>query len=83
MPTTPPHRNPYVLPPDLPVPVDDGAAAHLAGARLPALSLPSTQGLCVRLDRLPRPAVFFFYPRTGVPGEPAGDDWDRIPGARG
>jgi hypothetical protein len=28
-------NNPYVLPVDLPVPVDDGAADHLPGARVP------------------------------------------------
>src|SRR6478609_8783701 len=36
--------NPYVLPDDLPVPVDDGAADHLEGAEIPALSLPATSG---------------------------------------
>jgi peroxiredoxin len=30
-----------------------------------------------------RPAVFFFYPRTGEPGRAAGPEWDAIPGARG
>ncbi len=30
-----------------------------------------------------RPAVFFFYPRTGEPGKAAGAEWDAIPGARG
>jgi peroxiredoxin len=30
-----------------------------------------------------RPAVFFFYPRTGEPGKVAGPEWDAIPGARG
>jgi peroxiredoxin len=30
-----------------------------------------------------RPAVFFFYPRTGEPGKAAGPEWDAIPGARG
>lgn len=74
--------SPYVLPEGLPVPVDDGACDHLRGARLPALDLPSTSGCPVALDTLER-AVLFFYPRTGVPGEPAADDWNFIPGARG
>ncbi|TMJ07484.1 MAG: peroxiredoxin, partial [Bacillati bacterium ANGP1] len=30
------------LPPDLPVPQDDGACDHLAGRRVPAIALPST-----------------------------------------
>jgi hypothetical protein len=34
----------HALPTDLPVPLDDGAAHHLPGRRLPALSLPSTLG---------------------------------------
>ena len=29
------------------------------------------------------PHVLFFYPRTGVPGEPPGETWNRLPGARG
>jgi len=34
----------HALPPDLPVPVDDGAADHLVGMRLPALALRATSG---------------------------------------
>lgn len=72
------------LPADLPVPADDGAADHLWNLRLPAdLSLPSTNGgPLVVLANLKR-AVIFFYPRTGLGGQPAGADWDAIPGARG
>ena len=40
------------LPKDLPVPVDDGAAAHLEGALLPDLALPSTDGATVNLTGL-------------------------------
>ena len=73
------------LPDDLPVPVDDGAADHLTGARLPALSLPATDGSAVALDRLgPGRAVVYAYPMTGGgPGATLPDDWDSIPGARG
>jgi len=74
--------NPYVIPEGIPVPVDDGACDHLEGADLPALALPSTAGRRVDLSRLGR-AVLFFYPRTGVPSEPAGAGWSEIPGARG
>ena len=74
------------LPDGLPEPVDDGAAAHLAGAPVPAFALPATDGRTVRLD-LPGGAartVVYAYPRTGRPGEdPLVADWDLIPGARG
>jgi peroxiredoxin len=75
------------LPPDLPVPEDDGAAVHLAGATMPPLELPATTGVPVRVDRVPVGAerlVLYLYPRTGRPGEPElTPDWDQIPGARG
>jgi peroxiredoxin len=77
-------RDVYTLPPDLPVPVDDGAADHLRGAAVPALALPATSGRIVDLAALARrPAVLFFYPRTGGRGQSVGPEWDRIPGARG
>jgi peroxiredoxin len=74
------------LPPDLPVPVDDGAADHLVGLELPSVVLPSTQGGTSDLAELAAEAftlVVYVYPRTGVPGEPSPDGWDEIPGARG
>ena len=74
------------LPPDLPVPEDDGAADHLAGLELPAgLSLPSTQGEDVDLAEVAAEGllVAYVYPRTGTPGEPLPAGWDDIPGARG
>jgi len=74
----------YALPPDLPVPTDDGAAAHLAGRALPAIALPSTGSVRVRLDALgPDWTVLYCYPRTGRPEEPGPPAWDAIPGARG
>lgn len=72
------------LPPDLPVPEDDGGADHLPGLTLPALSLPSTLGDSVDLAELARGRlVLYVYPRTGTPGEPLPEGWDDIPGARG
>ncbi|HWM55562.1 MAG TPA: peroxiredoxin [Solirubrobacterales bacterium] len=73
------------LPPDLPVPVDDGAADHLPGSVLPeGLVLPSTQGGSADLAELARERlVAYVYPRTGVPGDPLPQGWDEIPGARG
>jgi peroxiredoxin len=76
-------RNLLELPKDLPVPQDDGAAKHLAGMRLPALSLAATDGSKVDLSRLKGRTVVYAYPRTGVPGKPLVDGWDAIPGARG
>src|SRR3954467_12823265 len=74
------------LPPDLPAPVDDGAADHLAGLSVPAVRLPSTHGGEVDLARAaagPGQLVVYVYPRTGTPGEPLPEGWDEIPGARG
>jgi peroxiredoxin len=68
----------------IPAPVDDGAAAHLKGMALPAVSLKATDGTMVDLSALKGRVVVFAYPRTGEPGRPAlVDDWDMIPGARG
>ncbi|MGH3356482.1 MAG: peroxiredoxin [Nocardioidaceae bacterium] len=79
--------DPTGLPPDLPVPDDDGAADHLPGLEVPPMALPSTDGDQVRLDITPPGAdrlVVYAYPRTGRPGEePLTPDWDTIPGARG
>jgi peroxiredoxin len=77
-----PH-DPTILPADLPVPPDDGAARHLAGMRLPALALAATDGAVVDLARLAGRTVVYIYPRTGRPGVPLPDGWDAIPGARG
>lgn len=77
-------RSLSTLPPDLPVPVDDGAAAHLVGMRVPHVPLPATDGSTVDLAGLAGTVVVFAYPRTGRPGEASlVDDWDQIPGARG
>jgi len=72
------------LPPDLPVPEDDGAADHLPGAEMPHLSLPSTAGTELDLRQESEGTlVLYVYPRTGKPGEPLLPGWDDIPGARG
>jgi peroxiredoxin len=77
-------HDPYVLPDGLPVPVDDGAAAHLEGQLVPALSLPATSGEDIDLaTAASRTLVVYCYPRTGRPGEPPPPGWDEIPGARG
>ena len=72
------------LPPDLPVPVDDGAGGHLTGLAVPAQVLPSTRGGTADLAELARERlVAYVYPRTGVLGEPSPQGWNEIPGARG
>src|SRR5690242_2063471 len=72
-----------VLPDDLPVPQDDGAARHLAGYKLPSVPLAATDGTPVDLSKLKGRVVVYVYPRTGRPGEPNLEGWDAIPGARG
>lgn len=71
------------LPADLPVPEDDGACDHLPGLRLPALTLPGTDGSEIDLAALAGRTVVYCYPMTGRPGEALPEGWDGIPGARG
>jgi len=71
------------LPADLPVPEDDGAAAHLTGAVMPSITLPATSGEPVDLSRIGPRAIVYVYPMTGKPGVPLVEGWDQIPGARG
>lgn len=76
----------YVETPDwttIPAPEDDGAAAHLPGARMASIALRATDGAMVDLARLSGRTVVYAYPRTGQPGVPNPDGWDMIPGARG
>jgi peroxiredoxin len=76
-------HNPLDLPDDLPVPVDDGAARHLAGLALPDVTLTATDGAGINLARLPGRSVVYIYPRTGRPGQALPTGWNGIPGARG
>jgi peroxiredoxin len=69
----------YTLPPNLPVPEDDGAADHLVGLELPDLVLDSSQGPVDVRDF----DVIYVYPRSGRPGVPPLPGWDETPGARG
>src|SRR5580765_1349669 len=73
----------YSLPPDLPVPEDDGGADHLLGQMLPQLTLESSQGPVSMRELSRERLVLYIYPRTGRPGRPPADGWDAIPGARG
>ena len=72
------------LPPNLPVPIDDGACRHLVGLRLPDLALASTSHQSVNLSTLAATRlVVYAYPMTGRPGTVLPQGWDDIPGARG
>ncbi|MFF3319776.1 MerR family transcriptional regulator [Streptomyces sp. NPDC003035] len=72
------------LPAGLPTPVDDGAADHLPGRTLPALSFSGTDGSHVRLDAVSDGRwVLFLYPLTGDPAADIPEGWNEIPGARG
>lgn len=75
------------LPPDLPVPQDDGATDHLVGRRIPDdVELVAGSGRVMRLSDLRGTTVLFVFPAIGRPGrEPNGgiDAWNAVPGARG
>ena len=78
------HEDLGQVPPGLPVPDDDGAAAGLLGMSVPSLRLASTRGGDLDLAEAARErVVVYIYPRTGRPDEPPPDGWDAIPGARG
>ena len=71
------------IPPDLPIPIDDGACAHLEGQSLPEIELPSTADIPVKPSQIPGWLVIFCYPMTGRPGRALPDGWIDIPGAAG
>lgn len=72
------------LPSDLPVPVDDGAADHLVGTRMPPIALPTTAGRKVDFSSADGGlTVIFAYPMTGRPDRPIPAGWELIPGAPG
>ncbi len=71
------------LPEGLPVPIDDGMAAHLEGMCLPSIMLTSTNGAAVSLTGIQNKLVIYVYPLTGQPEIALPEGWDDIPGARG
>ena len=71
------------LPPDLPIPIDDGATNHLIGMTLPNISLKSTRGDSISVGNFKGKLVIYCYPMTGQPNVPLPEGWDQIPGARG
>jgi len=62
----------------LPEPIDDGAADHLPGRRVPAVMLASTVGDEVDLSTLSGTTVVYVYPMTGRPGLALPAGWDAI-----
>ena len=73
----------YALPPDLPVPVDDGACDHLDGSTVPAVRLRSSNGGSVDLASLRGALVLYVYPRIAASDQHLPIGWDAIAGARG
>src|SRR2546423_1868371 len=60
--------DPHILPEGLPIPEDDGAAAHLEGAKVPPLFLPATSGGQIDLAAAAEGTlIVYLYPRTGAP----------------
>jgi peroxiredoxin len=77
-------HDPLKVPHDLAAPVDDGAADHLPGRKLPALVFPATTGAAFHLaEAASGTLVLYVYPRTGRPGVDPPVGWDAVPGARG
>lgn len=76
-------HDPTVLPPDLPVPEDDGAASHLREMEIPSIRLETTGGELDLADAAAGLLVLYVYPRTGRPGIEPPTGWDETPGARG
>jgi peroxiredoxin len=75
--------DPTVLPANLPVPEDDGAADHLPGRLVPPLYLETTAGELNLAAVAAGLLVLYVYPRTGRPGVEPPAGWDETPGARG
>ena len=72
------------LPPNLPVPEDDGACSHLLKHNIPDISLENQDGIFLKLRRDDSfRIVLYCYPMTGNPKKILPPNWDNIPGARG
>jgi peroxiredoxin len=67
----------------IPAPINDDAAQHLLGAKLPDITLKATDGQLINLSTLKGKTVLYAYPRTARPGTPSLEGWDMIPGAKG
>lgn len=76
-------KNLLELPPNLPIPLDDGACQHLEGCQLPSIPLLSTSGQEVDLSKIAGTVVVYIFPMIGRPDAPPMLGWNEIPGARG
>lgn len=78
---------PATLPPDLPVPFDDGACDNLPGKALPGSDdsglVSCSSGQIIDLFSLDGQVVLFIYPSIGAAGSAPSASWNAIPGARG
>ena len=73
-----------VLPPNLPIPEDDGCCNHLLEKTIPDISLPNQDGIYLKLRRdVSFRIVLYCYPMTGNPLKSLPPNWNDIPGARG
>jgi len=77
------NQNFFKLPPNLPVPIDDGEGDCLLGKSLPHVILIATSGKQINLAKIKGKTVFYCYPMTGQSGVKLPKGWDLIPGARG
>ena len=66
----------YSLPPNLPIPVNDGACDHLAGSSWPSVLLRSTRGTYVSLAAVKAVwLVVYCYPQTGLRDKDLREAW--------
>ena len=73
-----------ILPPNLPVPEDDGSCLHLLKQSIPNISLQNQDAIYLKLRRFDSfRIVLYCYPMTGRPDRSLPPNWDSIPGARG
>ncbi len=78
-----PLHDPTVLPGNLPVPQDDGAARHLQGAKLPDIALAATNGVRYHLSGSKDATSSMSIRAPAGPVRTCSTGWDGIPGARG
>ena len=76
-------KNLLELPPNLPVPEDDGACKHLEGSLISSIALLSTSGHEVDLSKVTGTTIVYIFPMIGNPDAPPMLGWNEIPGARG
>ena len=73
-----------ILPPNLPIPKNDGGCEHLLHQSIPEISLLNQDGNYLKLNRNDTfREVLYCYPMTGNPNKTLPKNWDSIPGARG